>query len=108
MSKESTARPTERFPTFGLAPWSVVLPLAAVASLLLGLYADDGLLHHVGFCSSFKAAERRAWAEELRPLEGGEGFTGNRPDKASRWSSERTVQWVPLTPRWWLKCSTIR
>lgn len=42
MSKESTARPTERFPTFGLAPWSVVLPLAAVASLLLG--KPDGLV----------------------------------------------------------------
>ena len=71
---------------------------SGVASLLLGLYADDGLLHHVGFCSSFKAAERRAWAAELKPLEGGEGFTGNRPDKASRWSSERTVQWTPLKP----------
>ncbi|WP_338502354.1 ATP-dependent DNA ligase [Sphingomonas kaistensis] len=72
---------------------------AGVASLLLGLYDKDGLLHHVGFCSSFKAAERRSWAEELEPLTGGEGFTGNRPDKASRWSSERTVQWVPLKPK---------
>ena len=69
-----------------------------VASLLLGLYGDDGLLHHVGFCSSFKAAERRAWADELAPLQGGEGFTGNRPDKASRWSRERTTQWIPLRP----------
>lgn len=69
-----------------------------VASLLLGLYADDGLLHHVGFCSSFKAAERRAWTDELKPLLGGEGFTGNRPDKASRWASERTTLWVPLKP----------
>ena len=69
-----------------------------VASLLLGLYADDGLLHHVGFCSSFKAAERRAWAAELKPLQGGEGFTGNRPDKASRWARDRTTEWVPLQP----------
>jgi ATP-dependent DNA ligase len=69
-----------------------------VASLLLGLYGEDGLLHHVGFCSSFKAAERRAWAAELEPLGGGEGFTGNRPDKASRWSRERTSEWVPLRP----------
>lgn len=67
-----------------------------VASLLLGLYGDDGLLHHVGFCSSFKAAERRAWAAELAPLRGGEGFTGNRPDKASRWARERTTEWIAL------------
>jgi ATP-dependent DNA ligase len=69
-----------------------------VASLLLGLYAEDGLLHHVGFCSSFKAAERRAWAAELEPLTGGEGFTGNRPDKASRWAANRTTEWTPLRP----------
>lgn len=69
-----------------------------VASLLLGLYTDDGLLHHVGFCSSFKAAERRGWQEILQPLTGGEGFTGNRPDKASRWARERTTEWVPLRP----------
>lgn len=69
-----------------------------VASLLLGLYGDDGLLHHVGFCSGFKATERRVWAAELAPLKGGEGFTGNRPDKASRWSRERTTEWVPLRP----------
>jgi ATP-dependent DNA ligase len=69
-----------------------------VASLLLGLYGDDGLLHHVGFCSSFKAAERRAWAAELAPLSGGEGFTGNRPDKASRWARDRTSEWEPLRP----------
>jgi ATP-dependent DNA ligase len=67
-----------------------------VASLLLGLYGDDDLLHHVGFCSSLKAAERRAWAVELAPLIGGEGFSGNRPDKASRWSRERTLAWTPL------------
>jgi ATP-dependent DNA ligase len=69
-----------------------------VASLLLGLYGEDGLLHHVGFCSSFKAAERRAWAAELAPLAGGEGFTGNRPDKASRWARDRTSEWEPLRP----------
>ena len=70
-----------------------------VASLLLGLYDDAGLLHHVGFCASFKAAERRALAAELAPLAGGEGFTGNRPDKASRWAREKTSQYVPLRPQ---------
>ena len=69
-----------------------------VASLLLGLFGDDGLLHHVGFCSGFRAAERRTWAKELKPLEGGAGFTGNRPDKTSRWSRGRESNWVPLAP----------
>lgn len=69
-----------------------------VASLLLGLYDAAGLLHHVGFCSSFKAGERRSWAGELAPLAGGEGFSGNRPDKPSRWARERSSQWVPLRP----------
>ena len=31
-----------------------------VGSLLLGLYDDAGLLHHVGFCSGLKAKERPA------------------------------------------------
>jgi ATP-dependent DNA ligase len=69
-----------------------------VASLLLGLYDDAGLLHHVGFCSSFKAAERRAWSAELKPLVKEPGFTGNRPDKPSRWARERTSEWKPLRP----------
>src|SRR5438128_437498 len=39
-----------------------------VGSLLLGLYDDEGVLHHVGVTASFKMAERRALAEELAPL----------------------------------------
>ncbi|GAA4009392.1 ATP-dependent DNA ligase [Sphingomonas swuensis] len=71
---------------------------SAVASLLLGLYDDQGLLHHVGFCSGLKAAERRRWTAELVPLIEEPGFTGNRPDKASRWATERTTAWQPLRP----------
>jgi len=70
-----------------------------VASLLLGLYDDAGLLNHVGFCASFKIAERRAWTAELEPMIAAPGFSGSRPDKASRWSSDRTVDWQPLAPR---------
>ncbi|MBA3356070.1 MAG: hypothetical protein H0U18_09065 [Pyrinomonadaceae bacterium] len=40
-----------------------------VGLLLLGLYDDDGLLHHVGFTSSFSQAEkkelRRSWRRWL-------------------------------------------
>src|SRR5438046_5753441 len=30
-----------------------------IGSLLLGLYGDDRLLHHIGFTSAFKTSERR-------------------------------------------------
>ena len=36
-----------------------------VGSLLLGLYDDDGLLHHVGFCSTIKSGERKALTTKL-------------------------------------------
>ena len=40
-----------------------------IGSLLLGLYGDDGLLHHVGFISGFKASERRALTEKFERCE---------------------------------------
>src|SRR5439155_1576372 len=39
-----------------------------IGSLLLGLYAEDGLLDHVGFISGFKASERRAVTEKFERL----------------------------------------
>jgi ATP-dependent DNA ligase len=69
-----------------------------VGSLLLGLYEDDGLLHHVGFTSGIKEAERRALTEKLEPLIGGSGFTGRAPGGPSRWSTERSTEWVGLAP----------
>jgi ATP-dependent DNA ligase len=70
-----------------------------VGSLLLGLYDDDGLLHHVGFCSSFKTAERKKLAEMLEPLIEPPGFTGQAPGGPSRWSTERSTEWQPLAPK---------
>jgi ATP-dependent DNA ligase len=69
-----------------------------VGSLLLGLYDDDGLLHHVGFTSSFSRAERARITPELEALAGGSGFTGRAPGGPSRWSTERSGEWVPLDP----------
>ena len=69
-----------------------------VASLLLGLYGDDGRLHHVGFTSAFAAADRSAWTKELTPLVEGPGFTGDAPGGPSRWSTERSSEWQPLRP----------
>src|SRR3954447_8063607 len=71
----------------------------AVGSLLLGLYDDEGLLNHVGFCSSFKAPERRKLAEIVEPLIKPPGFTGAAPGGPSRWSTERTGDWQPLNPK---------
>ncbi|WP_202807104.1 ATP-dependent DNA ligase [Sphingobium sp. DC-2] len=69
------------------------------ASLLLGLYDDDGLLHHVGFTSSFKAGERPALLDRLLPLAGGPGFTGKAPGGPSRWSRGEESAWEPLHAR---------
>jgi ATP-dependent DNA ligase len=71
---------------------------ANMASLLLGLYDDAGKLDHVGFCSSFSAAEKAAWTPELEALIEAPGFTGSRPDKPSRWNRDKAPEWQPLRP----------
>jgi ATP-dependent DNA ligase len=69
-----------------------------IASLLLGLYDDAGLLNLVGFIGSMDAAERARARELLLPLRGGAGFTGAKPGGVSRWGS-RDTEWHPLDPR---------
>jgi ATP-dependent DNA ligase len=69
-----------------------------VGSLLLGLYDEDGLLHHVGFTSAIPAKDRPALTGKLEKLIEPPGFTGNAPGGPSRWNSERTTQWQPLKP----------
>jgi ATP-dependent DNA ligase len=70
-----------------------------VGSLLLGLYDDEGLLHHVGFCSGLKAAERPALTKKLEALRGGPSFTGKAPGGPSRWSTKRSTEWESLKPQ---------
>ena len=69
-----------------------------VGSLLLGLYDDDGVLHHVGFTSALAAADRPALTKKLEKLVEPPGFTGDAPGGPSRWNAERTAQWQPLKP----------
>ena len=70
-----------------------------IGSLLLGLYDESGVLHYVGHTSSFKAAERRALLQELKPLEGGASFGGGRtPGGPSRWTGAQGSSWVALEP----------
>ncbi|HEX4148852.1 MAG TPA: hypothetical protein VHY20_07685, partial [Pirellulales bacterium] len=70
-----------------------------VGSLLLGLYDDQGLLHHVGFLSGLAHQQRKELTPQLRKLIGPPGFTGRAPGGSSRWSTERSSKWVPLKPK---------
>ena len=69
-----------------------------VGSLLLGLYDDEGLLDHVGFCSSMTAAQKQELTPQLEKLVEPPGFTGRAPGGPSRWSTERSAEWEPLRP----------
>jgi len=66
-----------------------------VGSLLLGLYDDDGKLHHVGFTSALSAEDKAELTVRLEALAGG-GFTGRSPGGPSRWSTERTEHYEAL------------
>lgn len=70
-----------------------------IGSLLLGLYGDDGLLHHVGFISGFKTLDRRELTKKFEALKKSPGFTGNAPGGPSRWSTERSGEWEPVNPK---------
>jgi ATP-dependent DNA ligase len=80
-----------------------------VGSLLLGLFDDGGVLHHVGVTSSFSMETRRGLAQELAPLrrdalaahpwrEWAEvaGGTVRMPGAQSRWSAGKDLSWEPL------------
>ena len=70
-----------------------------VGSLLLGLYDDEGRLHHVGFTSSFKAIDRKKITAQVERLIEPPGFTGRAPGGPSRWSTKRSTEWQPLKPK---------
>jgi ATP-dependent DNA ligase len=80
----------------------------AVGSLLLGLYDDKRMLHHVGVTSSFTMAKRKALVSELEPLRKNALAThpwrawaeadGSQrmPGGQSRWSAGKDLSWEPL------------
>lgn len=70
-----------------------------IGSMLLGLYDDKGLLHHVGFTSSFTAKQRSEFTPKLEKLIKPPGFTGQAPGGPSRWSTKRSTEWEPLSPK---------
>jgi ATP-dependent DNA ligase len=85
-----------------------------VGSLLLGLFDDDGTLHHVGVASSFTAARRRELVDELAPLrddaldghpwrgwadaQADAAASGRMPGGISRWNATKDLTWEPLRP----------
>ena len=70
-----------------------------VGSLLLGLYDEEGLLHHVGYTSTIAAKDKPALTRKLEALRKPPGFTGRAPGGPSRWSTERSGDWEPLAPK---------
>jgi len=88
--------------------WHKKGPGELVGSLLLGIYAEDGSLHHVGVTSSFKMDYRRVLVEELAPwrenaLEEHPWASwatameeARKPGMKSRWSAGKDLTWVPL------------
>jgi ATP-dependent DNA ligase len=88
-----------------------------VGSLLLGLFDEDGKLHHVGITSSFTWDRRASILAELEPYRAGAidghpwgewaewaGFgaadaSGQRmPGATSRWNRGKDLSWEPLRP----------
>ncbi len=70
-----------------------------IGSLLLGLYDQEGNLHHVGHTSSFSTKERRELLQFLHDYEGEGSFGhGRTPGSPSRWSQGRDTTWISLRP----------
>ncbi len=82
-----------------------------VGSLLLGLYDDEGTLHHVGVASSFAAPLRKKLAKELQPyrknaldahpwrewaVAEAHESGGRMPGAPSRWNAKKDMRWAPL------------
>jgi ATP-dependent DNA ligase len=72
---------------------------------LLGLYDSKHLLHHVGFTSGLRAAEKAALTAKLEAIVTERSFTGNAPGGPSRWSTKRSTEWVALKPRFVVEVS---
>lgn len=77
-----------------------------VGSLLLGLYDEHGVLHHVGAASSFSVARRKELLDEIADYRDPKSHPwldstveGQRlPGAPSRWSGTKDQSWEPLRP----------
>jgi ATP-dependent DNA ligase len=97
--------------------WHKNGPGTHVGSLLLGIFDDEGKLHHVGITSSFTWDRREALVKELEPLRknasdghpwqewadwasmGAADASGQRlPGATSRWNRGKDLSWEALRP----------
>jgi ATP-dependent DNA ligase len=93
--------------------WHKNGPGTHVGSLLLGLYDDDGKLHHVGVTSSFTWDKREPLTALLEPLrenaleghpwcvwaewaQAAEASGQRLPGATSRWNRGKDLSWEPL------------
>jgi len=81
-----------------------------IGSLLLGLYDDQGTLHHVGVAAAFTVKRRAELLEEMRPLtehaleghpwqhwaEAMAHESARLPGAQSRWNAGKDLSWVPI------------
>lgn len=85
----------------------------AIGSLLLGLFDDQGVLHHVGVVGSFSDAKRKELVSFLEPYRENalenhpwkewndwseEENAQRRPGAQSRWSAGKSLSWIPIRP----------
>ncbi len=81
------------------------------SSLLLGLYDEQGILHHIGIAGAFPERLRAHLLEVLAPLSvplaghpWEHGFllegspVGRLKGAAGRWAPEMTLDWIPVAP----------
>ena len=95
--------------------WHKNGPGTHVGSLLLGLFDDEGKLHHVGVTSSFTWDKREALTSLLKPLrenalaghpwgewaewaQAAEASGQRLPGATSRWNRGKDLSWEPLRP----------
>ena len=81
-----------------------------VGSLLLGLYDEQGTLHHVGVASGFAVALRKSLVDDLASyrsasLEGhpwkamaADADSTRRPGAQSRWNAGKDLSWEAVAP----------
>jgi ATP-dependent DNA ligase len=84
-----------------------------VGSLMLGLFDDEGNMHHVGVATSFSAARRKELLEELAPYRTKDDDLGDHPwgewaraeahqegkrlpGAGNRWNAGKDMSWTPL------------
>jgi ATP-dependent DNA ligase len=87
-----------------------------IGSLLLGLFDDQGRLHHVGVSASFSVQRRKELLDELAPYreramdnhpwkdwieaQRAEELAGGQrlPGGISRWTGKKDLSWEPVRP----------